>query len=187
LWGLLAYEVARQLEKDGAEIELLMIIDTWAPTRWIQQLPIRKLLSNIAHSGHRLNWMANRLRRSPMEKRKQDILRRLRNTATAIGQFLPQHIRSKAGVAEVSRIERLVSNAAAVYRPGEVKGNVLLFKGEQQPTGRLVGEDMGWTQVLRRQVHIDTLPGNHSEIFELPGASIMAARVREALNLELAG
>jgi amino acid adenylation domain-containing protein len=187
LWGLLAYEVARQLEKDGAEIELLMIIDTWAPTRWIQQLPIRKLLSNIAHSGHRLNWIANRLRRSPMEKRKQDILRRLRNTATAMGQFLPQHIRSKAGVAEVSRIERLVSNAAAVYRPGEVKGNVLLFKGEQQPTGRLVGEDMGWTQVLRRQVHIDTLPGNHSEIFELPGASIMAARVREALNLELAG
>ena len=186
LWGLLAYEVARLLEKEGAEIELLMIIDTWAPNRRLGQISMRTFLLNIAHSAHRLNWIANRLRHSSMEKRKQDVLRRVRNTATTMARFLPQQMRSKAGVAEVSRIERLVSNAAAVYQPGQVKGNVLLFKGEQQPTGRFVGEDMGWAQVLRRQVHIDTLPGNHSEIFDLPGASIMAARVREALNLELA-
>jgi amino acid adenylation domain-containing protein len=186
LWGLLAYEVARLLEKEGAEIELLMIIDTWAPNRWIGHLPLRRFFLNIAHSAHRLNRIANRLRRSSMEKRKQDVLRRLRDTATTMARLLPQGVRSKARVAEVSRIERLVSNAAAVYQPGEVKGTVLLFKGEQQPTGRFIGEDMSWTQVLRRKVHIDTLPGNHSEIFDLPGASIMAARVREALNLELA-
>ena len=41
-----------------------------------------------------------------MEKRKQDVLRRVRNTATTMARFLPQQMRSKAGVAEVSRIER---------------------------------------------------------------------------------
>ena len=186
LWGLLAYEVARLLEHQGAEIELLMIIDTWAPNRWIEHLPLSRFFLSIAHSAHRLNRIANRLRRSSMETRKQDVLRRLRDAATSIGRLLPQKMQSKTRAAEVSRIEKLVSNAAALYQPGQVKGNVLLFKGEQQPTGRFVGEDMGWTQVLRRKVRIDTLPGNHSEIFDLPGASIMAARVREALDLETA-
>jgi len=173
LWGLVAYEVARLLEMQGAEIEVLMIIDTWAPGYWTGRSPMRRLLLSIAHSGHRLSWIVGRLRRGTMEKRKQDILRRLRKEA-----------RPKGAVGEVTRIERMVSDAVANYQPGPVKGKVLLFKGEQQPTGSFVGEDMGWTQVLGRQANVDTLPGNHSEIFNLPGARIMAARVRETLDLE---
>jgi kynureninase len=93
-------------------------------------------------------------------------------------------MRPKSAVTESSRIEKLATDAAAFYRPKPVKGTVVVFKGEQQPTGPFIGEDLGWTQLLGRQVLVDTLPGNHSEIFDLPGARIMASRVRDVLNLE---
>jgi thioesterase domain-containing protein len=82
----------------------------------------------------------------------------------------------------LSRIEQLVSVAAADYRPKAVKGKVLLFKSELQPTGPFVGEDMGWSHVLGRHALVTTLPGNHREIFDPMGARIMAECIRAALD-----
>ena len=181
LWGLMSYEVARLLEEQGHEVELLMIIDSWAPGHWARQSPMRKLLMSWAHNFQRLSWMANRLRYGSMEKRKRDILRRVKAMAASTS-MLPKGMRPETPERESTYIEKLVADAAVGYVPKPIKGTVAVFKGEQQPTGRLIGEDLGWSQLLGREVAVDTLPGNHSEIFDIPGARIMAARVRKLLN-----
>ena len=181
LWALVSYEIARLLEDQGEEVELLMIMDAWAPGHWTRQSPIRKMLMNWAYSLHRLRWMSNRLRYGSMEKRKRDILRRLRAIATSTS-VLPRGMRPETPARESSRIEKLVSDAVNSYKPIPIKGTVAVFKGEQQATSPLIGEDLGWSQLLGRKVSVDTLPGNHSEIFDLPGARIMASRVRKIIN-----
>jgi thioesterase domain-containing protein len=179
----MAYEVARLLEEQGHEVELLMIIDSWAPGHWARQSPIRKMLMSWAHNFQRLSWMANRLRYGSMEKRKRDILRRVRAMAASTS-MLPKAMRPESPERESTYIEKLVADAAVSYIPKPIKGTIAVFKGEQQPAGRLIGEDLGWSQLLGREVAVDTLPGNHSEIFDMPGARIMAARVRKLLNSE---
>lgn len=183
LWALMSYEVARLLEEQEQEVELLLMIDSWAPGHWARQSAIKKVLMTWSHNFQRLSWMINRLRYSSMEKRKQDVVRRIRDMAGS-GAMLPKGMRAVESPRESNRIEKLVSDAAVGYIPRPIKGTVAVFRGEQQPAGRLIGDDLGWSQLLGRDVTVDTLPGNHSEIFDIPGARIMAARVRKVLNLE---
>ena len=183
LWALMSYEVARLLEEQGQEVELLMMIDSWAPGHWARQSTIRKILMTWAHDFQRLSWMINRLRHASMEKRKQDVVRRIRAMA-ASASMLPKGMRPEEPPRESNRIEKLVTDAAASYIPKPIKGTVAVFRGEQQPTGKLIGDDLGWSQLLGRKVAVDTLPGNHSEIFDISGARIMADRIRKVLNPE---
>jgi thioesterase domain-containing protein len=178
LWGLVAYEVARLLEKQGADVELLIIVDTWAPGHWDDHSPSRELFLAAAHGAYRLGRMARRFWLGTMEERKKDILSGLRSMRdpgpAAPNNFGPSHI------------ERLVSSAAVAYRPEPVQGNVLIFRSELRSGGPLVRNDMGWARVLRRPVNVTTLPGNHREIFDPPGANIMAECIQEMLDFEQA-
>ncbi|MBS1799654.1 MAG: amino acid adenylation domain-containing protein [Acidobacteria bacterium] len=183
LWALMSYEVARLLEEQGQEVELLMMIDSWAPGHWTRQSTLRKILMTWAHNYQRLNWMINRLRYASMERRKQDVVRRIRAMAASVS-MLPKGMRPEEPPRESNRVEKLVSDAAVSYIPKPIRGTVAVFRGEQQPAGKLIGDDLGWSQLLGRKVAVDTLPGNHSEIFDLPGARIMAARIRKVLNPE---
>jgi thioesterase domain-containing protein len=97
---------------------------------------------------------------------------------------LPRRLRSNAYVTETARIEQMASQAARDYKPSPVKANVLLFTSEVRPTGSFMGNDMGWGAVLGRSVHLNSLPGNHTEIFHPVPASIMAGHVRKALGLK---
>jgi amino acid adenylation domain-containing protein len=182
LWGLMAYEIARLLEEQGDEVELVMIMDAWAPGHWTRRSIVHRILMKSAYRMHRLRWIIGRLRYGSMEKRKQDVLRQVRNFAASSTNLLPESMRTKNPDRESNRIEKLVADAAGKYQPKPIKGTVAVFKGEQQPRGLFIGEDLGWAQLIGRQVFVDTLPGNHSEIFDLPGARIMAARIREVLH-----
>lgn len=183
LWGLMSYEIARTLEAQGQKVELLMIIDAWAPGHWKGRSPIRKLLMSFAYNLHRLRWMTGRLRYGTMQTRKKDVIRRIQSIAT-LSSLLPEAMRSKNPERESSVVEKMVSVAVVSYEPKPIDGNVVVFKGEQQAAGLFIGEDLGWSNLLGRKVPVDTLPGNHSEIFERAGARVMAARVREILNSE---
>jgi len=183
LWGWMAYEVARRLESEGAEVEMLVIIDAWAPGYWKRYPPVRQFLVNASHFWQRLSWYADSMRSIPVRERIEDGLRRVREVATAVLQALPRGLRPQLEVVETLRIQQFASKAAESYIPGPIKGNVVLFKSELRPTGPFVGKDMGWSAILGRQVRLDALPGNHNDIFNHPAARIMASRMREVLGL----
>ena len=62
--GWIAYGVARQLERQGEEIEMAMIIDAWAPAYWSRQSWIRRRLMLFMYHVQRFRWMERRLRES---------------------------------------------------------------------------------------------------------------------------
>ena len=183
LWGWMVYEIGRQLEAEGAEVEMLAIIDAWAPGYWKRFSPLRQFLVNAGYFWQRLRWYADSMNSLPVHDRIADGLRRLREVSIAILRSLPRGLRPELQVVETLRIQKFASKAAESYRPGRVKANVVLFKSELRPTGAFAGEDMGWSTVLGRTVRLNALPGTHNEIFNPPAARIMAARMREALGL----
>lgn len=182
LWGWMAYAVARLLELQGAEVEMLVIVDAWAPGYWNRFTPLRQFFVNASHFGQRVRWYADTMNSLPVADRIDDGLRRIRGFFKALITSLPRGLRPELEVVETMRIQQFASRAAETYRPGPIKANVLLFKSQLRPTGQFIGEDMGWTAVLGRHVDLHTLPGNHTEIFELPAARMMASRMRDSLG-----
>ena len=83
------------------------------------------------------------------------------------------------------RSEQLEYTASRTYEAGPLKGNVLLFRSEEQPIGPLLALDMGWSQTIGRPMQVEQLPGDHQEIFDLPGARIMAQRACAVLCMVL--
>jgi amino acid adenylation domain-containing protein len=184
LWGWMAYEVARLMEEQGEVVEILVIVDALAPGFWERYSQSRQLLMKITQLVSRLSWLVIRLGRVSFAKRDKDRLRRLRTLAISVSFNLPRRLQSKGYVTETARIEQMASQAAHDYKPSPVKANVLLFTSEVRPTGSFMGNDMGWGAVLGRSVHLNSLPGNHTEIFHPIPARILAGHVREALGLK---
>jgi amino acid adenylation domain-containing protein len=184
LWGWMAYEVARLLEEQGEVVEILVLVDALAPGFWERYSPSRQLLMKITQAGSRVAWLVIRFGRVSFAQRDKDRLRRLRTLAVSLAFMLPRRLRPTGYVTESMRIEQVASQAALDYKPLPVKANVLLFTSEVRPTGSFMGNDMGWGAILGRPVHVNSLPGNHNEIFHPVPASIMAAFVREALGLK---
>jgi amino acid adenylation domain-containing protein len=184
LWGWMAYEVARVLEEQGEVVEILVIVDAVAPGFWERYSQSRQALMKVTQLVYRLAYLVIRLGRLGFAQRDKERLRRLRTLSISMALLLPRRFRPEGYVTEIARIERMASLAARDYKPSPIKANVLLFTSEVRPTGSFMGSDMGWGAVLGRQVRLNTLPGNHTEIFHPVPASIMASFVRESLGLK---
>ena len=165
-------------------VEILVIVDAVAPGFWERYSPSRQLLMKTTHLLYRMAWLGIRLGRVSFARKDQERLRRLRTLSISMAALLPRRLRPEGYVTEVARIEQIASYAARNYKPSPVKANVLLFTSEMRPTGSLMGNDMGWGAILGRQVRLNSLPGNHTEIFHPVPASIMASLVRESLGLK---
>lgn len=186
--GWLAYGVARKLEQEGETVELLMVIDAWAPGYWRHRPWIRRTAMQAVYRWQRLRWVSRRLANATSEQRRTYVKRSLHNMAAAAARNLsvrlhrmglPVQVRLTE---EMRRGEQLEYTATRSYDPGPVHGAVLVFSSEEQPCGVLLAQDMGWSKILERPITVERLPGDHHEIFNLPGARIMAQRVRAALQ-----
>ncbi|MGA2850648.1 MAG: amino acid adenylation domain-containing protein [Terracidiphilus sp.] len=184
LWGWVAYEIARLLEEQGEVVEILVIIDALAPGFWEKHSPSRQLWMKMSQLVSRLRWFVILLGRVGFAKTNKDRLQRLRILGMSVIRMLPRRFWPQANVTETERIEQIAMQASLVYMPLPVKANVLLFKSEVRKTGSVTRNDMGWGTVLGRPLHLNSLPGNHTEIFHPVSASIMAGLVREALGLK---
>ncbi|MGC1781702.1 MAG: condensation domain-containing protein [Acidobacteriaceae bacterium] len=188
--GWIAYAVARQLEMQGEEIQLLMVMDAWAPAYWRKQPHIRRLLMQSVYRGQRFRWIARRLRGCTMAQRNAYVRGSLHGMAAAFGKNMTAwlhrrlHLPVQVRLTEEMRLsEQLEYTASRSYEAGPLRGNVLLFRSDEQPLGPLLAPDMGWSEVVGREVEVQVLPGDHQQIFDLPGARMMAAAASKILGI----
>ncbi len=80
--------------------------------------------------------------------------------------------------------QHLQATARLVGNSGPLQGKALLFRSEEEPKGPMLADDMGWSELFDRPVDVEVMPGDHHEIFNLPGARMMALRARAVLGLD---
>ena len=171
--GVIAFEMAQQLKRAGAQIALLAMIDTLAPDA-----------SDCRISVFRKIWLA---RQWTLQYAVQWPARR-RN-------FHLGKAASAAALAKVARGEPLspeltdlylVHNFDAAqrrYRPDHYDGSMLLFKAEQANLDVLnAGRSLGWAAHIRGDIRVVSVAGAHLSIMSGPGL----AQVVEELRKELA-
>ena len=154
--GWLAYGIARKLEDQGEEIELLTVIDAIAPGYWSNcKLPIKL----------RYNW------------RRFTIARKTTSIVELIFKRLPKAQKAQ----EQAASETLDETASQAQFLGPLKGNMLLFCSEEEPLS-VLPDSLGWARLLGRSLEVVLLPGDHHKIFENPGAAIMAKTILAQLG-----
>jgi thioesterase domain-containing protein len=174
VYGVLAFEVAKQLRRAGEKVPLVTLFDSWAPGYREDMSPRDKKLRK---RQLRLNTYAERLsqyRRGEIELgeiTKKPILRRLGllgpdpEPPLLPGQWFDNYLRE----------------AAARYRPAPYEGDVILFRSEETLRGRLFDERMGWGPLVTGDLKKVEVSSAHLDMFREQPAGHIAAVMRAAL------
>lgn len=142
--GFVVYEVARQLQKQGEEVAMLVLWEV-PPQPFLRKKPLYPLFY-FAHQVRSL------FRHGPIR-----MARRLVEKVSAAGNQPPLSVEATY----FEQIESSVSQALRNYVTQPYPGRIILFRADEQPPG-MYDPTVGWDQLVTGGIEIHVLPGNHT-------------------------
>jgi thioesterase domain-containing protein/acyl carrier protein len=164
--GVLAYEIASQLQAGGREVSLLVLLDPPNPsylescdslTRKVGYL--RYIAKRAGRLGPRLSFLYFR----------EHLLRRL-----------PRSIKSNLVRTERSIAQEMIETAAFEYEPKAYQGKVLLLLASERPPH--VNRLPGWQAVVPDNLHTQYVEGHHRDLLKAPYVEGIADAIIYHLN-----
>ncbi len=190
--GLVAFEMARQLEASGERAALVAVLDGYAPAKY------RRQSRALSLQRWRLIWqsipywlvtarnldLGDIYWRAKKELIHLNIKRQRRFGVDAKFQ-LQDFVADRLALPEERRdFIKIIDQAARTYEPGPIQGRVTLFSARHRSFHlALFGStdaDYGWGSLAQGGVEIKVINGNHA-FFLPPGVHALAAALRESL------
>ncbi|HEY3579593.1 MAG TPA: amino acid adenylation domain-containing protein, partial [Pyrinomonadaceae bacterium] len=175
--GLIAYEMARQLQAQGQEVEFLALFDTPAPNTEEEPLDEASSLASFAlHLGlspEQIQAAANAFFAAQME----DPLSFLLEYAKA-ASVIP-HDMSLATFQQQFRVFNANVSAARNYKAANLPANIILFRAaERSPDA---DPTLGWSGSGFEKVAVHHVPGTHLSMMREPHVSVLAEKLSQCL------
>jgi thioesterase domain-containing protein len=194
--GVIAFEAAHQIRKQGGQVELVVLFDTWAklPNRylvtWHQWRQDWKQQPSLGFSTERLSLsIGSRLRRTWRITRwllgqernrirsffKRDVL----NPDDFINMLDEQGMPLPGGL-----LDRLYRNFAKSYRPRPLDSRGILFTTDSTDTAKAVrafDDTLGWKNLFVRGLEIVPMIGDHLSMIREHN-STLAREMNEVLK-----
>jgi len=168
VYGVLAFEAARQLTAMGEKVPLVALFDSWGPgyretmSRWDRVLRRQQL---------RLDRYKKRVRQFRKGEVGFDELVR-KPVLYHLGLLPPEAGPTRQALAGEWFDDYLYSKVAQ-YRPTPYAGDVVLFRSKEPLRGRLFDEDMGWKPLVTGKFTKVEVNSGHFDMFrERPAAEI---------------
>ncbi|MCB9230918.1 MAG: amino acid adenylation domain-containing protein [Bacteroidia bacterium] len=188
LGGLIAWEMARQLEQSGQEVGLLVMVDTFSPQSLKSYQSIdphtRRRAERIADLAHfAADLAASTGKGAPFA---QTELKEVESARQVEAGF--QICRDKKVIpAEFSlqEFEKIFAifqrniRAGQSYLPGRVKGRKWMFLAGDSVSKW--GEYLGWKEIVP-EIEGEVIPGNHQSIMEGEGLARLAGQLKQKLQ-----
>ena len=192
--GIVAFEVAHRLQRLGAKVELVILLDTWLkrPPRlyvlWGKLLDCWKQMPGGAQEERPMKLIGLRLRKTLLIF--WSIL--AKGTKTLFRQNLGQDLGSvttaldEQGVPlEWALVERVYANAENTYhaRILDCRAKLFVAGSDDERIEREYDETFGWRNLFSKGLEIVSVPGDHlSMIREKSCRRILANRMANALR-----
>jgi amino acid adenylation domain-containing protein len=188
--GVVAYEMARQLQAGGESAALVGVFEGYAPVRLNARGPVgrpRALLSFLRNVPY---WL-----RDYLQLGREQILARLsmklRGTARGLMRV--------PGRSREIKLEDYLPNVALIppthqflmqehlralrhYRPGPYRGRVTLFRVRAMSLFRAADPEMGWGKLAQGGVDVRMIAGGHNTILEQPFVQSLAEQLTVSLE-----
>jgi len=183
--GVVAFEMARQLTRDGEETPLIVVMEAWAPGQLASRSRRDALLAKFSYRFQNFSVQVVKLltgRVGPvafMAHRGfvKALRKRLVRMAHRAGLFY-----SVEGDPYNTWFQDHLEAAARAYRPEPHDGRIQVFHSPEQPSGRFLDPTFGWGALARGGITVHAIPGDHLGIFAEPGVGTMAMHLRRALD-----
>ena len=200
--GLVAFEMAQQLEKSGEEVALLAVLDAAAPIQsnlpslsqsfkvlltivipsiWSFLFDYLYLIITFVNSG-----IKDLISRFPQFNKLDKIMQMLeanlfsrfifKDNATTISQESRLRILSELAIRPMLRIFYANNQAVRNYVPQIYPKQITLFRTIQSS----ITEDasMGWNRLADKKTKINIIPGNHLTMLRKPYIQVLAAQLK---------
>jgi thioesterase domain-containing protein len=181
LYGVLMYEVARQMTAEGDEVALLVMIDS-------PNLAYDRGLATVGRVTARL------------QKMQFHVQEMSRTRASKIPIFLKHQISIARLQARVRRDQKEVSRDTPVvapdqefdwafqiasrnYDPPSYTGRVVILQTIERPSGRHWDLGNRWGHLIA-QLEVIDVPAGHAEMFHEPHVQVLAKQMRERLHTQ---
>jgi thioesterase domain-containing protein len=191
--GIVAFEVAHQLQRLGAQVELVILLDTWLkrPSKlyvyWEKLLDCWKQMPGRAQEERPLKLIGLRLRDtllifwSMLAKGTKKIFLMFNPDLGTVTTVLDEQ-----GVPlEYGLIDRVYANAENAYhaRILDCPGKLFVASSDDERVEREYDEFFGWRNLFSKGLEIVSVPGDHlSMIREKSCSLILANRMVDALR-----
>lgn len=176
LGGLLGFEVAQQLRRQGETVAVLALYDTFTPQGYVERPRWQRLAVHayiLLTQAGRLEYVQQKLQRR----------RELRDARRSVG-------RTHTTVAEareklILQMEQTNIRAALKYRPQPYDGPLLLFRATERGSEalffRVEARTNGWGALAGERVRIIDIPGSHQSILRPENGAQAAELLRPHL------
>lgn len=179
--GLVAFEMAVQLQKAGREIQFVGLIDTDNPAQNARKLSIPERVA--ANWNQRSSEDASVLEKfGKLSKRFSTGLGyslRFRTEGT-VGKVMPTA--KNTGWLRQIQVRQAYEQAMDNYDPGKFEGDISLFRATEGNDKFDLGEDYGWSTVVSGNVNPVDVPGNHISLFHKANIGGIAKALQNAIN-----
>ena len=181
--GIVAFEMAQQLQKQGQKVALLALFDVYA----VIPENLRHELNDVAVLVLFLNDLAGRFgRKLSLEEDKMNRLsssERLKYVLehSKMIKVLPQDI-------ELSHLENLLEvfrvnlTAQKKYIPRKFAGTITLFQASELNKKMAYFPELSWREVDCKKLKVHTVTGNHYTMLAQPHVKELAIRLQQYIN-----
>ena len=199
--GTVVFEIAQQFHRQGEKVDLLVLVDAFAPQLVAPQLgsnPLSFIYQTLIHNinfwlhyhlaqlarhelkgkltyfpGQLLKWLKFQLKQMIIDYQPfQDKLSRNNDTE----DFLPHFLR-------YSVAEKRSRKAFRSYIPQAYPGRIILFRASKQPAEWYYGSQLGWEELAAGGVESHEIPGVFGTLLGNPSsAPLLTTKLRACLD-----
>lgn len=173
--GIVAYEMARQLQSAGQPVEPLILLDSWLPSL-IPPLPREDAAIH--------QWLLQEYRAMYGAQPEQKVSPSL-PIGSALAATPATDQPAEDGLGELIRIFKRHSELLADYRPLPYAGRTVLLCSEESAASATADIRSAWQSLCQLPMEISLLPGSHYSILvKEAGLSMVAELLGRALSRE---
>lgn len=172
LGGMIAFEIAQQMLRDGDAVRLLVMFDTVGPNAYLNSTTAADRLGQRLAGHASPQALASAVWRG-LQNRGSDLSRLLRCRASQlrgipIGHELRYWYVTRTHLAAIRR-----------YRPRPYDGRIHLISGSLEQHGPLSDPERGWSGWARGGISVSTIEGQHGSFVE---TAELHERLRDLLD-----
>jgi amino acid adenylation domain-containing protein len=185
--GLLAFETARQLRAQGQEVAQVVLLETANPVRRNQYSGWKRTIARAQLKFHLLKFEYAYLQQLNSTQTRNYIAGRTAQKIARMRQSLRRVLKAAKfypGLDDPSSGNPLdvLYAAAAKYQPKPYRGPVVLIRGTKRTFGFGHVLDLGWSELLGKDLEICETRGNHYTIYMQPNVDGLAHKINACLR-----
>jgi len=177
--GLVAFEMAHQLERLGEKVALLILIDTPFPEEPRSSLIIDSASYWIAEYSEHLEMSELNLRMLSKEEQLDYVVEQLHMRSALPGYTQNTNLMLAK---RVLRLHESHNEAISKYRPRPYQGAVVYFHAQPSRLGIPEESHKLWQELMSGKMEDICIPGNHWELMASPYIEVIAGHLQKFIT-----